>query len=93
MDIMFTVIGLKVIGSFSLNLLYHALLLSCRDNLYQVELEPSTSTELRYQRVRKRDRLRWGRALRGELESKMDLAGRRDLSDAEGHTPLTTLFF
>lgn len=26
---------------------------SYRDNLYQVELEPSTSTELRYQRVRK----------------------------------------
>jgi hypothetical protein len=32
-------------------------MLSCRDNLYQVELEPSTSTELRYQRVRKKDHM------------------------------------
>lgn len=59
MGIMLTVIGLKVVG----------FLLSCRDNLYQVELEPSTSTELRYQRVRKTERMRVGvgqSSLRGD---------------------------
>ncbi|KAK2087090.1 Semaphorin-6B [Saguinus oedipus] len=36
-----------------------------RDNLYRVELEPPTSTELRYQRVRKGSRWEWRGRTRG----------------------------
>lgn len=84
MRLTFTVVGLKWWVPQS-----HGPCFPCRDNLYQVELEPSTSTELRYQRVR----TGCGTGvLRGEMGCRADWAEGRDLRGAGDHTPLTPLY-